>query len=43
MARVEREERVKIGMLQIPTWIEKIKATMPMGKHRKKAKIDRHR
>lgn len=42
MARMERERRAKIGMIQVPTWTEKIKATMPMGKHRRKAKIDRH-
>ena len=29
-------------MTQTPTWIEKISATMPMGKHRMKAKMDRH-
>lgn len=42
MARMEKERKARVGMMQIPTWIEKIKATMPMGKHRKKAKIDRH-
>lgn len=35
-----KEER--IGVMQIPTWTEKIKATMPMGKHRRKAQMDRH-
>ena len=39
---MKRKGRARIGMFQIPTWIEKIKATMPMGKHKKKAKIDRH-
>lgn len=29
-------------MTETPTWIEKIIATMPMGKHRMRAKIDRH-
>lgn len=42
MARMERERRARTGVMQLLTWIEKIKATTPMGKHRKKAKIDRH-
>lgn len=36
------EDSGREGMTQIPTWIEKIKAIMPMGKHKKQAKIDRH-
>lgn len=34
--------KARIGMIQIPTWMEKITATIPTGKHRKRAKMDRH-
>lgn len=36
------EDSGREGMTQIPTCIEKIKAIMPMGKHKKQAQIDRH-